>query len=114
MISLIFRLGNEIVEIRIDGETILFRKQNSEYGFTTIDNLRLSKEGAIREFPDLKDNENWKNITIERFKDKIKNMKTEIERANYVIEDLRKYGYKPMYMQRKGFRVKKIKWEILL
>ena len=109
MIGLIFQLGPEIVEVRVDNNNILFRNNDSNGMFTTIEGLKLNKVGVIKEFPDLKDNENWQNITRERFKEKIKTMNTEMERANYIIEDLKKYGYKPLYIQRKGFRVEKLK-----
>jgi hypothetical protein len=105
MIGLIFSFGTEIIEIRIDGNNILFR--NNQSGFTTIDGIKLDKLGVIKEFPDLKDNENWQNIARQRFKDKIKSFNTEMEKANYIIEDLKQFGYKPMYKQRRGFRVEK-------
>ena len=31
---------------------------------TEIDNLKLNKDGVIKEFPDLKDNNNWKIINF--------------------------------------------------
>ena len=109
MIGLIFQLGPEIVEVRVDNNNILFRNNAPNGMFTTIEGLKLSKVGVIREFPDLKDNNDWQNIARGRFKEKIKNMNTEMEKANYIIEDLKKYGYKPMYRQRQGFRPEKLK-----
>ena len=109
MIGLIFQLGPEIVEVRIDNNNILFRNNDSNGMFTTIEGLKLSKVGVIREFPDLKDNNDWQNIARGRFKEKIKGMNTEMEKANYIIKDLKKYGYEPKYMQRQGFRPEKIK-----
>jgi len=109
LIGLIFQLGPEIVEVRVDGTNIQFRNNDSNGMFTTIEGLKLNKVGVIREFPDLKDNENWQNIARERFKEKIKSMNTEMERANYIIEDLKKFGYEPKYRQRQGFRPEKIK-----
>ena len=108
-VGLIFRLGPEIVEVRVEGSNIQFRNSQSNGMFTTIDGLQLNKTGVIKEFPDLKDKENWQSIARERFKEKVKSMETEMERANYIIEDLKKYGYKPLYIQRKGFRVEKLK-----
>ena len=109
MIGLIFQLGPEIIEVRVDKNNIQFRNNQSNGMFTTIEGLKLNKVGVIKEFPDLKDNEEWQSIARQRFKDKIKTMKTEMERANYIVEDLKKYGYKPMYRQRQGFRVERIK-----
>lgn len=112
MIGLIFQLGPEIVEVRIDGINILFRNNQSNGMFVTIEGLKLNKEGVIKEFPDLKDNDNWQNITRKRFISKIKSLQTEMDRAKYVVNDLKKYGYEPKYIQRKGFRVEKIKGEL--
>jgi len=109
LIGLIFQLGPEIVEVRVDNNNILFRNNATNGMFATIDNIKLNKVGVIKEHPDLKDNEAWKNIAIQRFKEKINNMKTEMERADYIIEDLKKFGYKPLYRQRKGFRVERLK-----
>ena len=107
MIGLIFGFGSEIVEIRIENTNVLFRNQKS-LGFTTIDGLKLDYKGVCREFPDLELRTDWREEAINRFKEKIKSLKTESERADYIIEDLKKYGYVPMYMQKKGFRTKKI------
>ncbi len=108
MIGILFEFGSEIVEVRILDDIVLFR--TSQFGtFGTIDNLKLDKKGVIREFPDLKDNEEWQKIARERFKEKMKKYKSEMDRADYIMEDLKKFGYKPMYMQRQGFRVQKLK-----
>jgi len=109
LIGLIFQLGPEIIEVRVDNNNIQFRNNQSNGMFTTIEGLKLNKVGVIREFPDLKDNDDWQNIARERFKGKIKSFNTEMERANYIVEDLKKYGYVPKYRQRQGFRVEKIK-----
>ncbi len=107
MIGIVFQFGSEIVEVRIKDNNVFFRtSQHQEFG--DIDGLKLNKVGVLKEFPDLKDNEDWQKQAKERFKDKIKQMKTEREQANYIIEDLRKHGYKPMYEQAQGFRPKKL------
>ena len=108
MIGLIFQLGPEIIEVRVDNNNVQFRNNQSNGMFTTIEGLKLNKVGVIREFPDLKDNDDWQNIARERFKEKIKSMNTEMERENYIVADLKKYGYVPKYRQRQGFRVEKI------
>jgi hypothetical protein len=76
--------------------------------FATIDNLKLDRAGVIKEFPDLKDNESWNLIAKKRFKDKINSFNTEMEKADYIINDLKKFGYKVLYRQRNGFRVEKL------
>lgn len=107
MIGLIFQFGSDIIEVRVDSSNVFFRTSQFQQ-FADIDGIKLNKAGVLKEFPDLKDNEDWQKESRKRFKDKIKKMKTERERANYVIEDLRKHGYKPMHEQRSGFRVKKL------
>ena len=108
MIGVIFSFGSETIEVRVDGECIYFRTQHSG-GFTTIDGLKLNKAGVIKEFPDLENNINWQKIAKERFKEKIYSFDTEKERVDYIIQDLQKYGYKPMYIQKKGHRTERIK-----
>jgi len=107
MIGIIFKLGNEVLEVRIKDSVCFFRTSPLQ-PFATIDGLKLDKLGVIKEFPDLKDNKDWKKIAIERFKNKMKELKTEKEQASYIIEDLSKYGYEPQYLQREGFRPVKL------
>jgi len=97
----------ETMEVRVVGKVVVFRTSQFQR-FTEIDGLKIDKSGALKEFPDLKDKKDWKEITIKRFKEKIKKMKSEDERIKYVMEDLIKYGYKPLYIQKQGFRPVKI------
>jgi D-mannonate dehydratase len=108
MITILFGFGNEKILVKIEGTQVTFA--NTIFGAqqTTIDGLQLSYEGVIKEFPDLKEDKEWKKKAIERFKEKISNFNTEQERANYIIEDLRKYGYVPERKQINGFRPQKI------
>jgi N-acetyl-anhydromuramyl-L-alanine amidase AmpD len=108
MIDIIFYYGTEIIFVRIDGTTINF-STSSNMTSSTIDGLRLNKEGVVKEFPDLKDNDNWKEEAVKRFKDKIKSLKNEDERCNYIIEDLKKHGYQAKIKQKAGFRKEIIK-----
>jgi hypothetical protein len=108
MRGLVFQLASEIIEVRIDGVNIYFRTANTNGAFATIDNLKLDHTGVCKEHPDLKDNKGWREEAIKRFKDKIKNMKDEKEISNYIIEDLSKFGYKPLWSQRQGFRPVKL------
>ena len=103
MIGIVFVLGSETVEVRVHGSNVYFRTAQLNQ-FTDIGGLKLDKTGAIKEFPDLKDSKDWKEEVIKRFKEKIKNMKTETERVKYVIEDLSKYGYVGKYIQKSGYR----------
>jgi hypothetical protein len=71
--------------------------------------LKFSKAGILKEYPDLKDNEQWQQIAIERFRDKIKQMDTEKTIMDYVIEDLKKHGYTPLKKMEMGHRSLPIK-----
>jgi len=108
-IGCIFNFGNENIEVKVTGNQVVFRTQQFGGAFITIDNLKLSKSGVVKEFPDLKGNENWREEAIKRFKERMKSYNTEKERINYVINDLNKFGYIPLYLQEDGFRPKKIK-----
>lgn len=108
MIQVLFEFGGQKKGIEVEGDRVVF------FDFQTllkseIDGLQLSYEGVIKEHPDLKENPEWRRIAIERFKNHIKSFKTEEERVDYLIEDLRKWGYIPLYKQKKGFRSEKIK-----
>jgi hypothetical protein len=105
MIGVIFQLGNEIVETRIDGTNLAIRSSNFGSQFMTVDSLYFSKEGVIKEFPDLENEEYWRQIAIERFKLKLKRLGNESAIADYLIEDLKKHGYIPKARQKSGFRV---------
>jgi len=108
MIGVIFQFGLEHVEVRVDGHSVYFRISQFSR-FVTIDGIKLDKSGVIKEFPDLKDNNDWKDIAIQRFREKISKMTTEKEIVKYIIDDLTKYGYKPLYQQESGKRVIKFK-----
>lgn len=104
MIGVIFQSGGEIIETRIEGNNILFRSSSYGAGFAPIEKLNISKEGAIKEFPDLENDPLWRIKAIQRFKNEIKKLKTEDSIANYLIDDLKKYGYIPKYKQKQGYR----------
>lgn len=104
MIDLIFEFGGEVILIKIDNNIVLFGNTGFGNAMADISGLRLSYEGVIKEHPDLKERDDWKEEAIKRFKEKIKSFSSEREKANYIIGDLRKFGYKPKFLQRKGFR----------
>ena len=107
-VGVLFEYASSPLEVRVDGENVLFRTPDT-MGWITIENIKLDYSGVIREFPDLKDRDDWKEESINRFKEKIKTLKTEMARAEYIITDLKKHGYIPRFMQRKGFRPTPIK-----
>ena len=89
MIGVIFEFGNQTVEVRIIEDKVLFRTSEFQ-NFGSIDNICLSKTGVVTEFPDLKGNDDWERIARERFKIKMKEYKSEMDRADYIIQDLKK------------------------
>jgi hypothetical protein len=93
--------------IRIIGDNVLFIDLQSNM-VSPIEGLNLNKAGTIKEYPDLKDDKEWKQKAIQRFVDKIKALPSETERANWLIEEMRQMNYKPLYKQRDGFRPQKI------
>jgi len=111
MISTIFQNGSETIEVRINETNCLFRTVSTNGGFVPIEGIKLEKAGCIKEHPDLKNNKEWQKETVKRFKNKIKEYKTEKERMKYIISDLTKHGYTPLYYQQDGHRVIKIKNE---
>lgn len=103
MIGIVFDFGGKTVEVRIDKPQVFFR--TSQFmSFGDIDGIKLDKRGVIKEFPYLKDDKEWEKKAREKFKQKIKKMETEKEIADYIIKDLTKFGYKPIFMQIKGSR----------
>lgn len=106
MINSSFMLGGEIVEVIVDSNNIMFRDAGSGTT-TTIHGLKLDKAGVIREHPDLKDDDEWKKKAIERLKEHIKKFKTEIQKINYIKDELEKFGYTPLFFQRAGHRPEK-------
>ena len=108
MIGVIFSFAGEYVEVRINDNNVLFRSGTLP-GYATIENLQLSKRGVCKEFPDLINNTDWRTIAIDRFKEKVSTYTTETDKMNYIIEDLKKHGYIPQYIQKGGHRVKRIK-----
>lgn len=108
MIKATFRFGGENQEVIVKGNELLFFDIGSGM-MTTLEGLKLSKQGVFKEFPDLKNNEEWKKEAIKRLKNKMKEFKTEIEKMNYVKDELIKFGYEPLFYQKAGHRPIKFK-----
>ena len=98
-------MGGDIINVVIDDNNTMFC--DSSGVITTIEGLRLSKSGVIKEHPDLENDENWKKKSIERLKEHIKKLKTENNKINYVKDELQKHGYRPLFKQRGGWRPQK-------
>lgn len=103
-----FKFGGDYLEAIYSQHGLMFNDVSSNT-LTTIEGLRLNKHGVVKEFPDLEDDINWRSKAIQRFKEHINKMKNEEEVINYIIIELKKHGYEPLFTQRSGFRIKKIK-----
>lgn len=108
MITLIFDFAAEKIIMIIEGTNVKFGNTNFGSLVCGIEGLKLSYEGVCREFPDLETRQDWREEAIERFKDKIKELNDEDKIADYLIKDLKKFGYIPKLKQKKGFRIEKI------
>ena len=108
MIKGLFQLGSQQVEVIINGSELFFYDTNSRQ-ITTISGLQFKKSGVIKEFPDLENNDNWKQIAIDRLKEHIKNIVKEDDKLDYVKKELEKYGYRGLYKQKAGWRPEKFK-----
>lgn len=104
MIELIFELASEVILVVIDGKSVKFGSTSYGAQMADISGLQLNYDGVCREFPDLELADDWRKQACERFKEKIKAMKTEDEICNYIITELEKQGYKAKNKQRAGFR----------
>jgi len=105
--KLVMRIGGDIINIMITDNNLMFMDAGGS--MTTIEGLKLNKSGVLKEHPDLEDNPEWRKVAIERLKKHIKSFSTESEVIEYVKEDLKKFGYEPLFKQRAGFRAEKIK-----
>lgn len=103
-----FQFGQERINVRIIDTAILFIDLQTNM-MSPIEGLKFSKEGTMKEHPDLKDNENWRQIAIERFVKKIKDLPSETKRMEWIIKELKEMGYTPIMTQRFGHRPQKVK-----
>ena len=107
-ISIHFQKGSDRIILRIIGSVVLFIDPQTNQ-MSPIEVLQLSHQGVLLEYPDLKDKEDWKQIAIQRFVDKIKQLPSETERSKYLIQEMKDMQYTPLFKQRNGFRPQKIK-----
>jgi hypothetical protein len=101
----VFQFGSDIVEAIIDGNNIMFMDVSTGM-ITTPEGLRIDRSGVFKEFPDLKDDEEWKKKAIERLKEHIKTFDTSDKKLNYIKNELTKFGYVPLFKQTAGWRPK--------
>jgi len=105
MIKGTFRIGGDILDVIIRDNNVLFTDASGV--ITTIEGIKLSRSGIIKENPDLKDDEDWRKKGIERFKEHVKKIKGDSKKIDYVKTELQNHGYEPMYKQRNGWRAEK-------
>lgn len=105
MIKSTYRFGGEMIEVIVRGNELLFNDMNGM--ITTLEGLKLDKTGVLKEFPDLKDAKDWRKQAVERLKKHLRTMGTEIQKTNYVKDELIKFGYEPKMLQRAGHRPRK-------
>lgn len=108
MINANFKLGGEIVIIKVEGNSLGFFDVGTGQ-FTTLDGLRLSKAGVLKEFPDLKNDADWRIKSINRLKKHLKSIEKEMDKMIYVKNELIKFGYEPLSYTKAGFRPQKFK-----
>lgn len=109
MLDIIFYLGSDVILVRVKGKDVTFSSSQFGAKHTNIDGLKLDYRGVCREFPDLETATDWREQAIQRFKSKIALFNNEEEIAEYLINDLKKFGYIPKYKQKAGFRTQLIK-----
>ena len=108
--ELIFEFAGDMVVIKIQGADVTFATSQTNFNqFVPIEAIRLTKEGILKEHPDLKDNPDMRNIAIKRFKEHIKNLGGENKIKDYVIEELENQGYILRTIKKEGFRPVKVK-----
>lgn len=108
MIKATFKLGGNSQEVIIRRNELLFFDVSSGM-MTSVEGLRISKSGSVKEFPDLENDDEWKKKTIDRLKNKMNEFKTEMEKVKYIKEELEKQGYQSLFYQKGGFRPQKFK-----
>jgi hypothetical protein len=108
MIQATFQMGGDMIVIEVKGNDVVFFDKGNNL-LSPIEGLRFNRAGVIKEFPDLEFDNEWRAKAIERFRDKIKSFGSEDKAINYIITDLKKHGYSPLFKQRAGWRPERIK-----
>lgn len=106
MIRSVFQIGGDQIEVIVRGNELLFFDMASGV-MTSLEGIKLSKSGVIKELPELENDKDWRKKAIEQLKKKMKTYKSELEKISYVKEELTKQGYTALYYQNAGFRPKK-------
>lgn len=102
----VFHFGGDEMHVIVENNNIMFMDSETQ-AMTTIEGLKLSKAGVIKEHPDLENDDEWKQKAIDRFKEYAKKFNTEDDKLNYIKYELQKHGYEPKFKQRAGWRPQK-------
>ena len=104
--KLIFELGGEFVFVKIHGMNVSFATSATNYQqYVPFSFLKSSKEGILKEFPDLKDlsEEEIRQEANKRFQEHINNLGGEEEIKKYIIKEFTKrMGYVLKSVQKEG------------
>lgn len=103
MINSILEFAGKVIEVKVENGNLSFKSDNLG-GYYPIENIKLSKDGCIKEHPDLKDNPEWRTESIKRLKEHISKINDDNKIMDYVIFELCKIGYNFLSKQRSGFR----------
>jgi len=113
--ELTFQLGNEIIIVRIMGRSILFSDSHTNFQqFFPIEGLKFSREGILKEHPDLKNlsDGEMRIEAIKRFKEHVRNLGGENEIKKYITDELEGCGYSLILIKKEGFRPIKVQAEV--
>ena len=101
-------MGGKIIEAIYGPNGLMFFDVTTGM-ITSLEGLKLSRQGVVKEFPDLENDDEWNKKAIKRLKAHLNKLKTEDAKINYVIDELKKHGYQPLFKQRAGFRPTSLK-----
>lgn len=104
MIGIVLTRLDEVAMVVIEGHSLSFKSSLNAQATAPLDYIKLDYNGVVKEHPDLKDDDEWRQKAVARLKDKLKTMATENEIMIYVIEELKLFGWTPKYYQRQGMR----------
>lgn len=102
-----FSLGGDMLVVEVDGNNAVFMDGASGM-LTSIEGLRINRAGVLKEFPDLEHDDEWRKKAIDRLKLHISRIESEHGRIDYIISELVKHGYRPLFRQKNGWRPVKV------
>lgn len=101
----------DIAIVKVQGKDIIFGTMSGgKTQYTPIEGLKFSIAGILKEFPDLEGKPvgEIRKEGLRRFKEHFYGLLTWESRKNYLRDDLAKHGYKLVYQQLPGQRMRKV------